>query len=233
MPAKAWSGRGRPTKNLKRDADHKPQSARTFAFSLDTEAWRTITWREGTNTQLSSRFARVRVRPAHRDTLRAEPRSVEWLIIEWPEGEEEPSKYWLSTLPETIEFESFVDHAKLRWRIERDYQELKQEIGLSHYEGRRLARLSPSRRALHRRLRLPDLRTGDDSPPQDLASTSDARRLPFPKTDDPEALPIWTARHGAGSRATVRRRLGIALARSLDRCPCCAVHRRNNPTTTL
>ena len=136
MPAKAWSGRGRPTKNLKRDANHKPQSAKTFAFSLDPEAWQTITWREGTNTQLSSRFARVRVRPAHRDTLRAEPRSVEWLIIEWPEGEEEPSKYWLSTLPETIGFESLVDHAKLRWRIERDYQELKQEIGLSHYEGR-------------------------------------------------------------------------------------------------
>jgi hypothetical protein len=58
------------------------------------------------------------------------------LIIEWPEGEEEPSKYWLSTLPETIGLESLVDHAKLRWRIERDYQELKQEIGLSHYEGR-------------------------------------------------------------------------------------------------
>lgn len=58
------------------------------------------------------------------------------MIIEWPEGAEEPSKYWLSTLPETIGFESLVDHAKLRWRIERDYQELKQEIGLSHYEGR-------------------------------------------------------------------------------------------------
>ena len=58
------------------------------------------------------------------------------MIIEWPEGEEEPSKYWLSTLPETIGLESLVDHAKLRWRFERDYQELKQEIGLSHYEGR-------------------------------------------------------------------------------------------------
>ncbi len=121
MSAKAWSGRGRPTKNLKRAPYHKPQTAKTFAFSLDPDAWRTITWREGTNTPLRSRFARVRVRPAHRDTLRAEPRSVEWLIIEWPEGEEEPSTYWLSTLPETMEFESLVDHAKLRWRIERDY----------------------------------------------------------------------------------------------------------------
>jgi hypothetical protein len=61
---------------------------------------------------------------------------VEWLIIEWLEGEAQPSKSWLSTLPETIGFESLVDHAKLRWRIERDDQELKQEIGLSHYEGR-------------------------------------------------------------------------------------------------
>jgi SRSO17 transposase len=61
---------------------------------------------------------------------------VEWVIIEWPEGKGKPSKYWLSTVPETIGFKSLVDHAKLRWRIERDYQELKQEIGLSHFEGR-------------------------------------------------------------------------------------------------
>src|SRR5213083_1918943 len=66
----------------------------------------------------------------------AEPRSQEWLLIEWPQGENEPRKYWLSTLPQDIALRRFVDIAKLRWRIERDYQELKQEVGLGHLEGR-------------------------------------------------------------------------------------------------
>jgi SRSO17 transposase len=65
-----------------------------------------------------------------------EPRPEEWLLIEWPEGEKAPTKYWLSTLPEDIEFAVLVDIAKLRWRIEREYQELKQEVGLGHFEGR-------------------------------------------------------------------------------------------------
>ena len=99
-------------------------------------AWRTISWREGTDAPLVSRFARLRVRPAHRDYQRSEPWPEEWLLIEWPEGEKEPTKYWLSTLPENIGFRALVDLAKLRWRIERDYQELKQEIGLGHFEGR-------------------------------------------------------------------------------------------------
>jgi len=81
---------------------------------------------------LTSRFARARVRSAHRNELHDE----EWLLIEWPKGEKEPTKYWLSTLPHDIAFERLVDLAKLRWRIERDYQELKQELGLGHFEGR-------------------------------------------------------------------------------------------------
>ena len=85
---------------------------------------------------LTSRFARVRVRAAHRDEWRAEPRDEEWLLIEWPEGDAEPAKYWLATLPPDTPFERLVDLAKLRWRIERDYQERKQELGLGHYEGR-------------------------------------------------------------------------------------------------
>jgi SRSO17 transposase len=60
----------------------------------------------------------------------------EWLLIEWPEGKAEPTKYWLSTLPSDIGFCELVDFAKLRWRIERDYLELKQEVGLGHFEGR-------------------------------------------------------------------------------------------------
>jgi hypothetical protein len=95
-----------------------------------------VRWREGTKAALTSRFAALRVRPSHRDYWRAEPWPEEWLLIEWPEGEKEPAKYWLSTLPATTEIATLVDTAKLRWRIERDFQDLKQEIGLDHYEGR-------------------------------------------------------------------------------------------------
>lgn len=133
---KCWSGRGKPPSRLRRDDKHRPISAKDLAFSLPARAWKTITWREGTNSPLSSRFAALRVRPAHRDHKLLSPHPVEWLVIEWPKGEEEPTKYWLSTLPDTMALRALVDLAKLRWRIERDYQDLKQEIGLGHYEGR-------------------------------------------------------------------------------------------------
>jgi SRSO17 transposase len=100
------------------------------------QAWRRVTWREGTNTKLVSRFAAVRVRPAHRDYHRSTPRPEEWCLIEWPSDEPEPTKYFLSTLPASISRRELVNTAKLRWRIERDYQDLKQELGLGHYEGR-------------------------------------------------------------------------------------------------
>lgn len=107
---------------------------KALALSLPGHAWREIAWREGTNERLSSRFARVRVRTS--PIRRAKDRAEETLLIEWPEGEAEPTKYWLSTLPENAELRDLVDIAKMRWRIERDYQDLKQEIGLGHYEGR-------------------------------------------------------------------------------------------------
>jgi SRSO17 transposase len=135
-PPKSWSGQGRPPKLLRRDGRHQPISVKKLALGLPTRAWRKITWREGTAEQLSSRFARVRVRPAHRDYWLAESRPEEWLLIEWPEDEETPTKYWFSTLPADIAFNQLVDITKLRWRIERDYHELKQEVGLGHFEGR-------------------------------------------------------------------------------------------------
>jgi len=135
-PKPSTPGRGRPTRRLRRDAEHPPVNVKDLAFSLPARAWRTITWREGTNEPLRSRFARLRIRIAHRDFYRSEPWPEEWLLIEWPKGEKEPTKYWLSTLPQTIGFARLVDLAKLRWRIERDYQELKQELGLGHFEGR-------------------------------------------------------------------------------------------------
>jgi SRSO17 transposase len=136
LPAPPGKGLGRPPTLLRRDEQHQPIAVKALALSLPREAWQTITWREGTADWLSSRFARQRVRPAHRDTKLSEPRVEEWLLIEWPENETEPTKYWLATLPEEISFEGLVDLVKLRWRIERDYQELKQELGLGDYEGR-------------------------------------------------------------------------------------------------
>jgi SRSO17 transposase len=136
LPAKKPLGRGRPAKLLRRDAKHQPISVKDLALNMPASAWRKVTWREGVAAPLSSRFARVRVRVAHRDYKLTESRPEEWLIIEWPKGEKEPTKYWLSTLPENINFYRLVDYAKLRWRIEHDYLELKQEVGLGDFEGR-------------------------------------------------------------------------------------------------
>lgn len=136
LPVKPRSGRGRPSIRVSRSADHKPISAKELAAGLPRGAWRRVTWRQGTNAPLASRFAAVRVRPAHRDDKAATPRPEEWCLIEWPIGDTEPTKFWLSTLPPAISHAKLVRHAKLRWRIERDYQEMKQDIGLGHYEGR-------------------------------------------------------------------------------------------------
>jgi SRSO17 transposase len=136
LPPKRWSGRVRPTKLTRRDAKHQPISVKELALNLPASAWRKITWREGAAAPLSSRFARVRVRVAHRDYRLSESRPEEWLLIEWPKGEKEPTKYWFSTLVEDTSVHRLVDYAKLRWRIEHDYKELKQEVGLGDFEGR-------------------------------------------------------------------------------------------------
>src|SRR5919112_6553831 len=136
LPPLPWSGRGRRPKLMRRDAEHRPVSVKALALDLPAVSWQTVSGREGSAGALTSRFARVRVRAAHRDEWRSEPRGEEWLLIEWPKGDTEPAKYWLATLPPDMPFDRLVDLAKLRWRIERDYQELKQELGLGHYEGR-------------------------------------------------------------------------------------------------
>lgn len=136
LPPKPWVGRGiRPTR-LRREPGHEPIAVKALAMTLPPEAYGSVTWREGTNRNLTSRFAALRVRPAHRDYLGTEMRPEEWLLIEWPDGEAEPTKYFLSTAPADATTEQLVFVTKMRWRIERDYQELKQEFGLSHYEGR-------------------------------------------------------------------------------------------------
>jgi SRSO17 transposase len=135
LPAKPGK-RGRPAKYLRRDEKHQPVSVKQLAESLLPREWKTVTWREGEKKKLRSRFAAVRVRPAHRDFERSEPHPEQWLLIEWPKGEREPTKYWFSTEAADISRRELVKLAKHRWIIERDYQELKQELGLGHYEGR-------------------------------------------------------------------------------------------------
>ena len=131
-PAPVQQARGRRRTRVLRDETHQPIGVRELAQALPATCYRTLTWREGTNAALRSRFARVRVRAAHADRAREE----EWLLIEWPNEEAEPTRYFLSTLPADISCKELVATVKMRWRIERDYQELKQEVGLGHYEGR-------------------------------------------------------------------------------------------------
>ena len=136
LAPRPWSGKGKHPKNMVVAPGHAPQSVESLARSLPAQKWRTVTWREGTNTELSGRFARVRVRAASRDHQRVERRDEQWLLIEWPQDEPEPTKYFLSTESASTPLAELVATAKIRWRIERDYQEMKSEFGLNHYEGR-------------------------------------------------------------------------------------------------
>ncbi len=127
--------RGRPpTRYI--DQKHPPVSLSDLALRAGRSAYRKVTWREGTRGPQSSHFAFLRVRSAHRHAHGEPPGVEQWLIAEWPLDEDKPTKYWLSTLPSTIPKKQIVRLAKLRWRVERDYQDLKGEIGLDHFEGR-------------------------------------------------------------------------------------------------
>jgi SRSO17 transposase len=129
-------GRGTTPKRLQRDAEHQPVTVKQLALGLPASDWKQVGWRQGERGMLRSRFAAVRVRPGHRDYKKTEPHPEQWLLMEWPKQESEPTKYWLSTLPKKTALKSLVKMAKHRWIIERDYEELKQELGLGHYEGR-------------------------------------------------------------------------------------------------
>jgi SRSO17 transposase len=211
LRAKTWSGQGRPPKLIRRDAEHRPVSVKALAHGLPKRAWRTIEWREGTAERLSSRFARVRVRVAHRDYQLTESRAEEWLLIEWPEGEKEPTKYWLSTLPESIALRRLVDLTKLRWRIERDYQELKQEVGLGHFEGR-------GWRGFHHHATLCIAAYGFLISERETIPPSGPRRaVRFP----PPALPKgYRPRGSAPASRTAHSELNRNRASATDRCSC-------------
>jgi len=205
-------GRGRPRTRVRRDAAHQPIGVRELAQALPASRYRTITWREGTNAPLSSRFARVRVSAAQGD----QPRAEEWLLIEWPKGETEPTRYFLSTLPADISFKELVSVVKMRWRIERDYRELKQEVGLGHYEGRNWRGFHHHASlciAAYGFLMLERLSGRKKTP-------LDSKCLPYPKASTRAGLAPMQ-RHIPWSIATVRFRLGRAIARGLPQCPCC------------
>ena len=136
LPPETYSGKGRPPVTPRRTAQLQPMSVKALALSLPAQAFQTISWREGTNAPLTGRFAAVRVRHAGGNAGKASLRPQEWLLIEWPVEQAEPVKYILSTLPESTPLNDLVGSAYQRWRIERDYQDLKQDFGLGHYEGR-------------------------------------------------------------------------------------------------
>ena len=172
---------------------------------------------KGSNTVLTSRFARLRVRVAHGEARRREPAAEEWLLIEWPDGEAAPDHYWLSTLPADITFEHLVDLAKLRWRIERDYLELKQEVGLDHYKGR-------GWRGFHHHASLCIAAYGflisetETIPPSGSARAS---RSAVPAGYRPRGAAVALPAHVPNSIATLRIRLARTLVGVLPRCPCC------------
>ena len=136
LPPKPYSGLGRPPVMPRRTRARQPMSVKALAGQVPAQAWQTISWREGTNQTLSSRFAALRVRHAGGNSGRARLKPQQWLLIEWPTGQDDPLKHYLSNLPEDTAINDLVAKAHMRWRIERDYQDLKQELGLDHYEGR-------------------------------------------------------------------------------------------------
>lgn len=136
LPAKEWKGTGRKPTLRRRSKDMQPSTAQQLVLVEGETRFEVLRWREGSNRALESRFLALRVRPAHRDYWRSEPYPECWLVAEWPEGEAQPTKYWLSNLGADMALKDLVQHAKRRWMIERDYEELKQELGLGHYEGR-------------------------------------------------------------------------------------------------
>jgi SRSO17 transposase len=131
-----WSGQGRPP--TRPDYPDDPVSIAQTRLAAGRDTATTITWREGSKGTLSSQFVFLRVRPAGhripRDTDGTLPER--WLIAEWPDDEPEPATYWLTSQPAGTEPADLIRTAKIRWRIEHDYRELKTGLGLDHFEGR-------------------------------------------------------------------------------------------------
>ncbi len=129
------SGRGRRPSTL-RSTGSKPVSIAALAKDMGRRAYRKVTWRQGTRGKMSSSFVCLRVRSAHGHDKGHPPGEEQWLLCEWPKDKDAPTKFYLSTQPASCSLKQLVRTAHLRWRVERDYQDLKQEVGLDHFEGR-------------------------------------------------------------------------------------------------
>ena len=183
-----------------------------LGMRLKPRAWQTLTWRDGANTPLSGRFAALRVRPAHRDHTLFKPRPRERLLIEWPPGEDEPTKYWLSTLPADTRRAAFAGQAKMRWRVRRDDQELKQEVELGHDEGR-------GWRGFHHHATLCIAACGflisqrETIPPSGPRSSTTRKAFSFPEGDRPRggADPARASRHPLNRNGEANHRHPIGL----------------------
>ena len=221
MPPKRCSGKGRPPAMPRRTARIQPMSVKALALSLPAQAFHTISWREGTNEPLSERFAALRVRHAGGNAGKARLRPLQWLLIEWPADQTEPSKYVLSTLPEDTPINELVGVAHPRWRIESDYQDLKQDFGLDHYKGRGWRGFHH-----HASLRIAAygfLMTGRliaDKPVGSKKTSSNAKCLPFPRTTSPAAV-LRAQRYAKHSITTLRLSLSYAPIARFGQCPCC------------
>jgi len=134
-PQKKPGHRGRPQTQYT-DGEHRPLSVAELALSQTPAALRTVRWKNGDGPRRSGRFGAVRVQPASGHCQGMAPEPEQWLLWQWSAGAEVPEHFWLSTLPEDTPLKRLVYLAKLRWRVERDYQEMKAEVGLDHYEGR-------------------------------------------------------------------------------------------------
>jgi SRSO17 transposase len=143
----ALSEQARPVAERKPGAGRPPSpryrrpfgSLAELAKAADPDAWVPVCWREGTRGPMHSRFLALRVRPANVKLRRADPDGelpVRWLLAEWPAEKPAPTDYWLSNLAPETPIERLVELAKLRWRVEQDYRELKNALGLDHFEGR-------------------------------------------------------------------------------------------------
>jgi SRSO17 transposase len=138
VPVVANKSVGRPRQHPALKDLPEAKTLAEVARDLPKQAWHNITWRQGTKGPMRSRFAQVKVWAAHGWKRQEHPKRVmEWLLIEWPEDAAAPSDYWLAQLGEqSLGLRRLVKIARARWRVEMDYRELKEELGLDHYEGR-------------------------------------------------------------------------------------------------
>ena len=189
---------GRPRRKYT-NGEHKPLAIDALANKVGRAAYKKVTWREGSRGKQRSFFAALRIRTAQEHGRGWPPGDEQWLLCEWPKGELAPTKFYLSTLPPRTTIKKLVQFAKLRWRVERDYQEMKGEVGLDHWEGRTwngfhhhvaLCAVAHGFLALRRALSPPedtvDVADGQTCSP--AGSTEEARHLPaLPSSVRPNA----------------------------------------------